>query len=499
MDVLVLLISLILVAGRGSTSHANSETTMDYWQTLLPRTTMPPAILDLLNHHAGSSNVKSIKNSKNVYAASQAGDDFKKIFVSYASEGNIKDLKNDMILEGKQDSKKVYAEDLKKILAARPRSEENLKEISVSYGSKLEAGVKEIFVSYGSEGGQDSKKASVVDLEKILAARPRNEENLNGFFATYGSKLEEDLKEISVSYGSDGEEDLKNISASYGIKGEEGVKEISVSYGGQEDEAGLNKISASEGEKAGGGHVHVHTHGHRSRRIADVFFFHDMLRPGTVMTPTIPPTSSLPALLPRHVANSIPFSAKRFPDIVAMFAPASLAIAGEMRWTLDTCEHPRPLPGQKAGCATSIESLAELTASLLGTRDVLAFSADMPLEVADTSALRARHNVTAARRLSTSLEVVTCHDLTYPYAVFYCHTSNPTAAYMVTLESQDGAAPAMEALAVCHLDTSQWSPENPFFKLHSVSPGEVAVCHFLSKLSTIWVRAGELGDLRAAE
>jgi hypothetical protein len=224
-----------------------------------------------------------------------------------------------------------------------------------------------------------------------------------------------------------------------------------------------------------------------------------MLRPGTVMTPTIPPTSSLPALLPRHVANSIPFSAKRFPDIVAMFAPASLAIAGEMRWTLDTCEHPRPLPGQKAGCATSIESLAELTASLLGTRDVLAFSADMPLEVADTSALRARHNVTAARRLSTSLEVVTCHDLTYPYAVFYCHTSNPTAAYMVTLESQDGAAPAMEALAVCHLDTSQWSPENPFFKLHSVSPGEVAVCHFLSKLSTIWVRSGELGDLRAAE
>jgi DNA-directed RNA polymerase subunit F len=199
----------------------------------------------------GSSNVKSIKNSKNVYAASQAGDDFKKIFVSYASEGNIKDLKNDMILEGKQDSKKVYAEDLKKILAARPRSEENLKEISVSYGSKLEAGVKEIFVSYGSEGGQDSKKASVVDLEKILAARPRNEENLNRFFASYGSKLEEDLKEISVSYGSDGEEDLKNISASYGIKGEEGVKEISVSYGGQEDEAGLNKISASEGEKGG--------------------------------------------------------------------------------------------------------------------------------------------------------------------------------------------------------------------------------------------------------
>ncbi|KAM0907435.1 hypothetical protein ACQ4PT_016137 [Festuca glaucescens] len=648
MDALVLLMSLILIAeGACSTSHANSA--MDYWQTLLPRSPMPPAILDLLNHHAGFNNVKSIKDSKNVYTASQqAGDDFKEIFVSYGSQGNKKDLKEISVsygaegredvkeisvssgpetnkdikrslgykhdkkvmaesskkilaessqreenlkeisvshgskfeeglkeisvsygLEGKEDSRKVSMKDLRKILVSRPRNEENLKEISVlygskldedlkeisvAYGSKLEEDLKEISVSYGLEGKQDSKKVSMEDLQKILEAKLQNEENLKEISVSYGSKLDEDLKEISVSYGLDGlrdlkrvsvidlknilaarrrheenlneisvsygpklddnlkeisvsygsedEKDLKEISVSYGAEGREDVKEISVSYG-QEDKDGLKKISASEGDKAGEEHFHAdagaHAHKHRSRRIADVFFFHDMLRPGTMMTPTIPPTSSLPALLPRHVANSIPFSAKRFPDIVAMFAPASFAIAGEMRWTLDTCEHPRPLPGQKAGCATSIESLTELTASLLGTHDVLAFSSDMPLEAAGTSALRARHNVTAARRVSMSLEVVTCQDLTYSYAVFYCHTSNSTAAYMVTLESEDGAAPAMEALAVCHLDTSQWNPENPFFKLHSVSPGEVAVCHFLSKLSIIWVRSGELGDLRAAE
>lgn len=176
-------------------------------------------------------------------------------------------------------------------------------------------------------------------------------------------------------------------------------------------------------------------------------------------------------------------------------------MAREIRWTLDTCDHPRTLPGQKAGCATSLESLTELASSLHGTHNVRAFSAaNLPIDAAGTPALRGMYNVTAVRKLSDSQEIVTCHDLTYPYTVYYCHTANPTAAYTVTLESVDGAtAPeVMEALAVCHLDTSRWSPKNPFFEMHNLKPGDVAVCHFLTKLSIIWVRGGEQGDTHAA-
>ncbi|VAI73250.1 unnamed protein product [Triticum turgidum subsp. durum] len=254
-------------------------------------------------------------------------------------------------------------------------------------------------------------------------------------------------------------------------------------------------------QEAGKASHHVHSHSHMNKRQADVFFFRDMLRPGSMITPTIPPTNSLPTLLPRHVADSLPFSIERLPDIVAMFAPTSLGMIRDIRWTLDTCEHPRTLPGEKAGCATSLESLGELTTSLLRTSNVRAFSAaKLPVEAPGTPALRGRYNVTAARRLSKSSEIVTCHDLTYPYAVYYCHTSNPTAAYAVTLASVDGgAAPAtMEALAVCHLDTSQWSLKHPFFALHNVKPGDVAVCHFLTKLSVVWVQAGEPGNAHAA-
>uniref|UniRef100_A0A0E0LAT8 BURP domain-containing protein n=1 Tax=Oryza punctata TaxID=4537 RepID=A0A0E0LAT8_ORYPU len=454
---------------------------------------------------------------------------------------------------------------------------EELREVSVSYGPKVklnnlfptehkkymytnEEGLKEVSVSYGSNGEEETSKTTpmggyMVDKkhEKSLQAE---KEGLKEVSVSYGSDVKlgnlfpiehkkyiyangEGLEEVTVSYGSNGEEETSKTFAMEGymvdkeheksLQGEkEGLKEVSVSYGsnGEEetrktipmggymvDREHKNSLQMEKGMDHG---RHVHAHSNKMQ-LADVFFFHDALRPGSVITPTIPPTTSLPAFLPRHVADTIPFTVDRFADVVAMFAPASLAMAREIRWALDTCgQHPRAalLPGEKAGCATSLESLADLAASLLGTRDVRAFSAaDLPTDGPTTPARRGRYNVTSVRELSatagsSAAGVVACHDLTYPYAVFYCHSTKPTAAYAVTLVAAttgdgdgDGASasPAtMEALAVCHLDTSRWRADNPFFVAHGVKPGEVSVCHFLTKLSIVWVPRNEQGGPRAA-
>uniref|UniRef100_A0A0E0E164 BURP domain-containing protein n=1 Tax=Oryza meridionalis TaxID=40149 RepID=A0A0E0E164_9ORYZ len=430
-----------------------------------------------------------------------------------------------------------------------------------------EGGLKEVSVSYGSNGEEETSKTTpmggyMVDMknEKSLQA---DKEELKEVSVSYGSDVklgnlfpiehkkyvyrnEDGLKEVSVSYGSNGEEETSKTFAMGGymvdkergmsLQGQkEGLKEASVSYGSNDEEE-TRKIIPMKGymvdwehekslqAKKGMDHGrHVHAHGNKMQQLADVFFFRDALRPGSVITPTIPPTTSLPAFLPRHVADAIPFSADRFADVLAMFAPASLAMAREIRWALDTCGQRAAalLPGEKAGCATSLESLADLAASLLGTRDVSAFSAaDLPTDTATTPARRGRYNVTSARELSamagpgsssSSSEpapaaVVACHDLTYPYAVFYCHSTEPTAAYAVTLVAAttgdgdgEAASPAkMEALAVCHLDTSRWRADNPFFVAHGVKPGEVSVCHFLTKLSIVWVPRHEQGAPRAA-
>ncbi|XP_066167357.1 BURP domain-containing protein 11 isoform X2 [Oryza sativa Japonica Group] len=475
-----------------------------------------------------------------------ANEDLKEVSVSYGSNDEEKPRKAFLrggLFLGNEYEKSVHID------------KEDLKEVSVSYGSNVKlsnlfptgyahqkyiltsgAGLKEVSVTYGSDGEEEPRKTfSKVGYMLDKECKKSSDVDEGG------------LKEVSVSYGSNGEEetskttpmggymvDMKNEKSLQAEK--DGLKEVSVSYGsnGEEDTSKTfamggymvdnEREMSLQGQKGMDHGRHVHAHGNKMQQLADVFFFRDALRPGSVITPTIPPTTSLPAFLPRHVADAIPFSADRFADVLAMFAPASLAMAREIRWALDTCGQRAAalLPGEKAGCATSLESLADLAASLLGTRDVRAFSAaDLPTDAATTPARRGRYNVTSVRELSamagsgssSSSEpapaaVVACHDLTYPYAVFYCHSTKPTAAYAVTLVAAttgdgdgegEAASPAkMEALAVCHLDTSRWRADNPFFVAHGVKPGEVSVCHFLTKLSIVWVPRHEQGGPRAA-
>uniref|UniRef100_N1R0P5 Uncharacterized protein n=1 Tax=Aegilops tauschii TaxID=37682 RepID=N1R0P5_AEGTA len=467
MDLFLPLVSLILIAGGQGKQHAsfadaakmtltNMQTQTAYWEAALPGIHIPPAVSDLLAQPKGQENSKEASGISGL----KGEKDLKEISVSYGVDGQ-ENLKEISVTYGSKDQQILKEPSGSYVV----RGEKDLKEISVSYGTDGHENLKEISVTYGSKDQKIGKEA----------------------FGSYGLKGERDLKEISVSYGVDGQEVPKGGSTSH----EENSKEVTLSYGSvEEKDEQPDVLNQVKGE----GSHHVHAHSYKNKKEADVFFFHDTLRPGSLITPTIPPTTSMPALLSGNVADSIPFTTEHLSDIITMFAPASLTMTREIReirWTLDTCEHPRTLPGQKAGCAPSLESLAELPASLLGRRNVRAFSAvDLPMDAAGTPALRGRYNVTAARKLSgPSSEVVTCHDLTYPYAVYYCHTSSPTAAYMVTLASVgEGASPAtMEVMAVCHLDTSLWSPKNPFFELHKVRPGDVAVCHFLTKLSIIWV------------
>ncbi|KAF7104911.1 hypothetical protein CFC21_105770 [Triticum aestivum] len=410
----------------------------------------------------GDNNFKKVSlNLKKILAAYTPlkDENLKEISVSYGSKGGEahKEVSGSYGLEGEHNLKEIslsYGINSNDTPKEESAYEENVKDISVSYGlegskslkkvplnlKKNLAAYKEISVSYGSKGQEISKEASGIsglkgsyglegekELKEISVSYAADgHENLKEISVSYGSKDQKIGKEASGSYGLKGERDLKEISVSYGVNGheilkggsttqEENSKEATMSYGSVEEKDEQSHIlNQVKGE---GSHHHVHAHSYKNKKEADVFFFHDMLRPGSLVTPTIPPTTSMPALLPRDIADSIPFSTEHLSDIITMFAPASLTMTREIRWTMETCEHPRTLPGQKAGCATSLESLAELPASLLGRSNVRAFSAvDLPMDDPGKPALRGRYKVTAARKLSgSSSEVVTCHDLTFPY------------------------------------------------------------------------------------
>ncbi|WJX52489.1 hypothetical protein P8452_38598 [Trifolium repens] len=83
-------------------------------------------------------------------------------------------------------------------------------------------------------------------------------------------------------------------------------------------------------------------------------------------------------------------------------------------------------------------------------------------------------------------KIVACHTVPYPHAVFYCHSQeSENRVYKVLLGGENGDK--VEAMVVCHMDTSQWSPSHVSFQVLGVTPGSSSVCHFFPADNYIWV------------
>lgn len=180
--------------------------------------------------------------------------------------------------------------------------------------------------------------------------------------------------------------------------------------------------------------------------------------------------------LPRSEAEAIPFSSEKVPEILSRFSvnPDSVE-AAEMAQTLRDCEAPAAR-GEKKACATSHESMVDFATSSLGTSHVRAVST----VVAKPGSPKQEYTVAGVKRAAGTGDdgrLVACHAEPYAYAVFMCHLTRQTRAYSVSMVGRDGTA--VDAVAVCHADTSGWNPKHVAFQVLDVKPGTVPVCHFL--------------------
>jgi hypothetical protein len=60
-----------------------------------------------------------------------------------------------------------------------------------------------------------------------------------------------------------------------------------------------------------------------------------------------------------------------------------------------------------------------------------------------------------------------------------------TRVLQATLEAAEGGR--INAVAICHLDTSWWSSKHPAFAALNVQPG-TEVCHWTVESTLVWVR-----------
>ncbi|KAI3509569.1 hypothetical protein L1887_24944 [Cichorium endivia] len=239
-------------------------------------------------------------------------------------------------------------------------------------------------------------------------------------------------------------------------------------------------------------HDHMHQdHGHHSSSIGKdpqlmVFFMINDLKVGKMMPIYFPNRHVTPShILSKHEADKIPFSLAEFPNLLDWFSisPGSpQAIA--MENTLKECEV-KPIKGETKLCATSLESVYEFTSEIFGSDTQVKTLTTTHLKKSTVGLLQ-NYKVLEISQNIPSPKLVACHTMPYPYAVFYCHSQeSENKVIMVSLEGEDGDL--VEALSVCHMDTSQWSRNHVSFSVLGVEPGTSSVCHFFPSDNFVFI------------
>ncbi|KAH7511336.1 hypothetical protein FEM48_ZijujUnG0024400 [Ziziphus jujuba var. spinosa] len=208
---------------------------------------------------------------------------------------------------------------------------------------------------------------------------------------------------------------------------------------------------------------------------ATYFLVSDIQQERTVKM-LFPKAMNITKFLPRQVAESIPFSSTKLPEIFAHFAidPKSLE-AKTMEIVLKDCEQPFPEEEERR-CVTSLESLVDFVVSKIGNK--------VDVHVTEVENEEAQEFIIGKKTELKNGDVsVICHKENFAYAVFYCHKIYGTKAYWVPLKKvgvDDYGAKISKnfAVAICHTETSSWDPNIVPFQQLKVKPG-TAFCHFI--------------------
>lgn len=249
-----------------------------------------------------------------------------------------------------------------------------------------------------------------------------------------------------------------------------------------------NKQGENNQQKTKKENVHIHSSSHMDHIDPSlrVFFLMDDLKLGKTMTVSFPrrDLSSAPKFLPKEEAGSIPFSLKELPNLLQRFSfSQNSPQAKAMEDTLKECEVP-PIKGETKYCATSSEGMLDFVQGIMGENTQ--FKVLSTTHFSNSTPMLQKYTILDAPQEVAAPKMVACHTMPYAYAIFYCHyTISKSKVFKVSLGGENGDR--VEAIAVCHLDTSEWSPSHVSFRVLGILPGTSPICHFFPSDNLVWV------------
>ncbi|KAL6218598.1 hypothetical protein ACLB2K_011808 [Fragaria x ananassa] len=233
-------------------------------------------------------------------------------------------------------------------------------------------------------------------------------------------------------------------------------------------------------------HDHAHTSSpmdHTEALKQGLFTFEDFYKGNAL--PLNFPKQEHSRFLPKETADSIPFSTSQLPHLLQLFStPRDSREAKHMAWTLDQCEL-KPIKGETKFWATSLESMTEFIQKIIGSG--ISFNILSTTLPETSTSITQKYTILEEPKQVIASKMVFCHPVPYPYAVFFCHHfEKDTKFFKVSLRGENGDK--IEAVAVCHMDTSDWDPNHGLFRLLGIKAGASSpVCHFFPANHLVWI------------
>lgn len=216
------------------------------------------------------------------------------------------------------------------------------------------------------------------------------------------------------------------------------------------------------------------------------FFREAMLKKGTVM-PMPDTRDKMPkrSFLPRVIVSKLPFSTSKLGELKKLFhaGEADSSMTKMLTDTLSECER-APSPGETKRCVASIEDMIDFATSVLGRNVVVRTTENT--EGHNSDIMLGEVKGINGGKVTKS---VSCHQSLYPYLLYYCHSVPKVRVYEADILDPNSKAKINRGVAICHLDTSSWSPSHGSFIALSSSPGKIEVCHWIFENDMTWAVA----------
>ncbi|ONI30492.1 hypothetical protein PRUPE_1G253800 [Prunus persica] len=215
------------------------------------------------------------------------------------------------------------------------------------------------------------------------------------------------------------------------------------------------------------------------------FFRESMLKKGIVMPmPNIQDKMPKRSFLPQFISSKLPFATSKIYELKRIFqAPDNSTMEKIMLDALEECER-APSAGETKRCVASAEDMIDFATSVLGTNVVVRTTDNVngsshEVLIGSVKGINGG-NVTKS---------VSCHQSLFPYLLYYCHSVPKVRVYEADLLDPISKAKINHGVAICHLDTSAWSPTHGAFVALGSGPGRIEVCHWIFQNDMTWAVA----------